>query len=431
LTGYAAPRHSPAGPLAEIHRRRAEGALQAALSATTQINLLEEAIACAVRDAEELMEEEVALRAGDRYERSPGREGYRNGTAPGYVALGGRKLKLRRPRLCTQDGRDLPLVSYPAMQDPGILDRAALGKVIDGVAQRQAHESYARDQPVPADREAYGDSKSSISRRWIAATGQSLAEQMNRRLDDRRYLAILLDGKGFGEHLLVTALGIDEGGHKRVLGIRDGGSEDQRVCAALLQDLTDRGLDVGAGVLVVIDGGKGLAAAVRALWGDVAVVGRCREHKKRNVIKHLPKSEHRWVRQALWRAWHLADVEEAERELRALATELEPRWKEAAASLREGLAETMTCQRLGLPRELAAALGTTNLIESAFATTECICGRVRRWRNAAQAKRWATMALLKAERGFGVVAPEEAMAELAKSLERQLRERAVARPLAV
>jgi len=431
LSAYAPSRRFPAGPLAEIHRRRAQEALQAALSASARINLLEETIACAVQDARELMEQEVAMRAGERYERSAAREGQRNGTAPGYVVVGGRKVKMCRPRLCTEEGRDIPLVSYGALQDPTILDQAALGKVIDGVAQRQAHESYARDQRLPADQPAYGDSKSSISRRWIEATGESLAERMNRRLDDRRYLAVLLDGKGFGEHLLVTALGIDEQGHKRVLGIRDGGSEDQAVCAALLQDLMDRGLDVSAGVLVIIDGGKGLAAAVRALWGDVAVLGRCTEHKKRNILEHLPKGERRWVQKALWQAWHLPDAEEAERELRGLIAELEPRWPEAAASLREGLLETLTCQRLGLPRELVDALSSTNLIENAFATRESICHRVRRWRNAAQAKRWATIALLKAERGFGVVASPEAMAELAKSLERHLRQRALAMPLAI
>ena len=278
MSAYAASRRFPAGPLAEIHRRRAQEALQAALSASTRINLLEQAIACAVQDARELMEQEVAMRAGERYERSAAREGKRNGTAPGYVVVGGRKVQLRRPRLLTEDGRELPLASYHALQDPTILDQAALGKVIDGVAQRQARESFARDQPLPADRQAYGDSKSSISRRWIAATGESLTEQLNRRLDDRRYLAVLLDGKGFGDHLLVTALGIDEQGHKRVLGIRDGGSEDQAVCSALLQDLMDRGLNVSAGVLVVIDGGKGLAAAVRSLWRDVALVARCGEH---------------------------------------------------------------------------------------------------------------------------------------------------------
>ena len=414
-----------------MHRRRAQQALQEAVSTSARVNLLETVIHCALRSARDVMEAEVATRAGERYERTVVREGYRNGTAAGYVVVGGRKVQMRRPRLCTEDGQEIPLASYLALRDPSILTQAALGKVIDGVAQRQAHESYARDQPLPADAQAYGDSKSSISRRWIEATTQQLAAQMDRRLDDRRYVAVLLDGKGFGDHLLVTAMGIDAHGCKRVLGIRDGGSEDEAVCSALLQDLMDRGLDVSGGVLVVIDGGKGLAAAVRTMWGQVAVLGRCTEHKKRNVLQHLPKSERKWVRKALWQAWHLPDVEQAEQQLRELIAELAPRWPDAAASLREGLAETLTCQRLGLPRELLDALGTTNLIENAFATTESICHRVRRWRNAAQAKRWATMALLKAERGFGRAASPEAMAELAKSLERHLRERAQELPLAI
>ena len=350
--------------------------------------------------------------------------GRRNGRGTATVRRGATswwgaaRCRCGRPRLCTVDGQDIPLASYPALQDASLLNEAALGKVIDGVAQRQAHESYARDQPLPEDAQAYGDSKSSISRRWIQATTAQLAAQMNRRLDDRRYVAVLLDGKGFGDHLLVTALGIDAHGCKRVLGIRDGGSEDEAVCSALLQDLMDRGLDVSGGVLVVIDGGKGLAAAVRAMWGQLAVLGRCTEHKKRNVLKHLPKSERKWVRKALWQAWHLPDVEQAEQQLRELIAELEPRWPDAAASLREGLAETLTCQRLGLPRELLDVLGTTNLIENAFATTESICHRVRRWRNAAQAKRWARMALRKAERGFHPAAPPEVMARLVEALDR-------------
>jgi len=135
------------------------------------------------------------------------------------------------------------------------------------------------------------------------------------------------------------------------------------------------------------------------------------------VLKHLPKSERKWVRKALWQAWHLPDVEQAEQQLRELIAELDPRWPDAAASLREGLAETLTCQRLGLPRELLDVLGTTNLIENAFLTTESICHRVRRWRNAAQAKRWARMALLKAERGFHPAAPPEVMARLVEALD--------------
>ena len=176
--------------------------------------------------------------------------------------------------------------------------------------------------------------------------------QSERRLEDRRYLAILLDGKGFGDHLLLAAMGIDDQGHKHVLGVWEGDSENAEVCQGALEDLGRRGLDVTRGVLVIIDGGKGLAAAVRTLWGDVAIMGRCRVHKQRSVFKHLPKEEQKRVRCVLQQAWHEPDAAVAEADLLALVAELEKPYPKAAASLREGLAETLICQRLGLPREL-------------------------------------------------------------------------------
>lgn len=415
--------------LAEIRRRKAEHALCVAATAEVQPNLMQRAMARALAEAQALMEAEVGERAGPRYERWEGREGQRNGTAPGFVVIGGRKVKLHRPRLCDADGQEIPLDSYEWMQKDASMDQAMLGKVIDGVAQRKVHRGLERDQPMPEGTETYGDSRSSVSRRWVAATEQGLAAELDRRLDDRRYLAVLIDGKGFGDHLLVAAMGIDEQGRKRMLGVWPGDSENTEVCAALLQDLADRGLDVRAGVLVIIDGSKALAAAVRRQWGELAILGRCGEHKKRNVLRHLPKGEHRWVKKTLWQVWHETDVEQAEKDLWVLIHELEPRWPAAAASLKEGWAETLTCQRLGLPETLQRALGTTNLIENAFSTTDSICHRVCRWRNGAQAVRWATMALTEAERGFNRVASPEEMAVLARAIERCLNGRVVPVPL--
>jgi putative transposase len=415
MSGYAAARRTPAA-LAEIRRRKAQSALQSAAGANVRDDLLQWALAGAVRHAVELMDNEVAERAGERYDRWDGRQGYRNGTAPGYVAVGGRKVAVRRPRLVDGAGRDLPLVSYAELQDPESMNRTALAKVIAGVAQRGVNEDLKLDQPLPAEQRAYGASKSSISRRWIAATEGTLADQAERRLDGVRYLAILLDGKGFGEHLQLAGMGIDEQGQKHVLGVWEGDSENAEVCKAALEDLGRRGLDVRCGVLVIIDGGKGLAAGVRELWGDVAIVGRCRLHKQKNVFRHLPKGEQRRVHAVLQQAWHEPDADLAQQDLLAVAAELDGRYPAAAASLREGLAETLTCQRLGLPPELIRALGTTNLIENAFATTESICHRVCRWRNGAQAQRWATMALLRAEQGFHPVATAAAMAVLARAI---------------
>ncbi len=235
-------------------------------------------MAAAVVRAETLMTQEVERRAGPTYERWEGRQGERNGTAPGYVVVGERKAAVRRPRLVDASGHDLPLESYAAAQDPTTLARIALGKVLEGIAQRQGRQGLERDQPLPAELGAYGASKSSVSRRWIAATVEALEAELQSSLAGRRLLAILLDGKGFGDYLLVTALGIDEQGRKHILGVWEGDGENTEVCVAALQQFMDRGLDVGRGVLVVLDGGKGLASAVRQLWGDVAVVARCRVH---------------------------------------------------------------------------------------------------------------------------------------------------------
>ena len=264
--------------MAEIRRRQAASALQAAAGEATRTHLLEWALAGAVPHALEMMEQEVAERAGDRYDRWDGRQGYRNGTAPGYVVVGGRKARIHRPRLVDATGRELPLETYATFQNPESLNHTALHKVLVGVAQRDVNEDCQQGQPLPDEQRAYGASRSSVSRRWIAGTVETLAAQAERRLNDRRYLAILLDGKGFGHHLLLAAMGIDESGHKHVLGVWEGDSENAEVCKAAIEDLDRRGLDVRCGVLVIMDGGKGLASAVRHLWGDVAILGRCRAH---------------------------------------------------------------------------------------------------------------------------------------------------------
>ncbi len=421
---YAKGGVGPATPLAQLARRRAENTLIAAAGASCAEGLLGWGTAAAVQRAQQLMQAEVDARAGDRYDRWQGRQGHRNGTAPGYVVVGGRKVSILRPRLVDADGREVELESYAAVRDAASMDRTALGKVLEGVACRKVARGLQRDQPLAEDFKAYGAGRSSVSRRWMAATEAALAAQASRRLDDRRYLAILLDGKGLGDHLLLVALGIDQRGAKHVLGVWEGDSENKAVAMAALADLSERGLDVNQGVLVVIDGGKGLASAVSEMWPEVAIVARCRAHKRRNVLGHLPKKEHGWVRRTLERAWHEPDGGEAERRLRELIAELQPRWPDAAASLSEGLAETLTCQRLGLPAALVRALGTTNLIESALARTESICHRVCRWRNGAQAVRWATMALLEAEQGFGRVASPEAMASLSAAIAREMERRA-------
>jgi putative transposase len=403
----------------------AQARLEGAAGAEARATFLQAGFAGMLQSALALLEAEVEEKAGPRYERWAERQGYRNGHVDGWIVVGGRKVCIRRPRLRDAEGREVELETYGFFHDEAQLDEAMLIKVIQKVACSQVHRGLEEDQPLPKGPIAYGDSPSSVSRRWRQAVEDHVKGFLERRLDDRRYLAVILDGKGFGDHLLITALGIDEQGAKRVLGVWPGSTENADVCAALLDELEQRGLDVRQGVLVITDGGKGIIAAVRRKWGDVAILGRCAAHKKRNVLKYVPQGERRWVERALWRAWHEPDAEQAERDLEALVAELQERWPEAAASLREGLAETLTCQKLGLPPELLRALRTTNLIESVFSGVEAFTHRVCRWRNQAQALRWARLALFEAERGFrSPVAGPAAMARLQRILAAEMARRA-------
>lgn len=420
--------HTPAMSAAFLAWRaqRARQRLEGAAGAEARASVLRAGFADMIRSAQALLEAEVEEKAGPRYARSADRQGYRNGSVDGWIVIGGRKVRIRRPRLCDADGHEVELDSYTFLhEEEQALDETMLVKVIQKVACRGVHRGLEQDQPLPEGTAAYGDSRSSVSRRWRQLVEDYVQGWLTRRLDDRRYLAVILDGKGFGDHLLITALGIDEQGEKRVLGVWPGDTENADVCVALLDELEQRGLDVRQGVLVITDGGKGIIAAVRRRWGDVAILGRCQQHKRKNVLEKLPKGERAWVQRALERAWHEPDPAEAESDLRTLAAQLEERWPEAAASLREGLAETLTCQKLGLDADLLRALRTTNLIESVFSGVEAFTRRVCRWRDQGQALRWAKLALYEAEQGFrSPVAGPAAMARLARIITAELAGRA-------
>jgi transposase-like protein len=223
-----------------------------------------------------------------------------------------------------------------------------------------------------------------------------------------------------GEHTVVVALGITAGGEKQVLGLWEGATENATVCRALLEDLIARGFEVDRGMLLVIDGSKALRAAVRDVLGQAAVVQRCQVHKKRNVLEHLPEKEREAVGKKLDAAWRQTDYDNALRMLKRLADDLEVRHPGAAASLREGLEETLTVVRLGLPELLARSLRSTNCIESAFDKVRGYAHHVKRWRNGRQVLRWSAAGLLAAEKGFNRIKGYRLLPMLAVALEREV-----------
>lgn len=351
------------------------------------------------------LEEEITQRCGPHRQQVA----YRHGNQPGYVIYAGRKVVIPKPRLRAKGGGELVLKSYQAFQQDGRMQRA--------VARKLTHQVSTRNYAAAIDDclEGYGIEKSSVSRQWKNATAGEL-QKLCQRPVPADLVALLLDGQYFRRECLVVALGVDPEGRKHVLGLWHGATENSTLVKELLADLRERGLNTEARLLVVVDGAKALYKGVREVFGERALIQRCRVHKLRNVLEHLPLEKRQ---QAVWRlrgAWAKATPEAALKELKACVKWLETISPSAARSLEEGLEETLTITRLGLPEPLVRTFSSTNLIESCFARTEAWTRRVKRWRNGKMVLRWGAAALLFAEKGFRRVRGHEHMPQLLATL---------------
>jgi putative transposase len=354
------------------------------------------------------MEQEITQRQGRWGEQTH----YRHGAQPGYVVFHGRKVPIQRPRLRQKGGGETGLASYQLFQQDGRMQRAVARKLLRQVSTR----NYAG--AIDDCLEGYGVTKSSVSRHWKVATAAEL-ETLCQRPVPKELVALLIDGQYFRGECLVASVGVDTTGQKHVLGLWHGATENSTVVRELLADLRERGLDTEAAILVVLDGSKALHKGVKEVFGERALIQRCRVHKLRNVLEHLPREKRQ---QAAWRlrgAWAKATAAEALPELKACVKWLDGICPHAARSLEEGLEETLTLHRLALNPKLRRSLSSTNLIESCFARTEAWTRRVKRWHNAKMVLRWGAAALLVAERGFRRIQGHEHLAELSVALNHQ------------
>jgi transposase-like protein len=368
----------------------------------------------------ELMDEEVREVCGPRGKQDSERVAYRHGSDDGEVTLGSRRVTVRRPRMRAKDGSgEVPLSSYEHFAGRDALGVVVLERMLAGVSTRR----FARTQePVGEDVEARArsTSKSSISREFIARTAQTLKELMSRRLEDVRLAVLMIDGVVLKDHTNIVALGITTDGVKIPLGLWEGSTENKAVATALLSDLVARGLNVEQGVLVVIDGSKALRAAVNAVLGTRTPVHRCVRHKERNVLDHLPERDRPAVKRRLRRAWASDDHDQALRELRALAGELERSHPGAAASLREGMEETLTITRLGVKGTLKRTLQSTNPCESMIECVRRSSRNVKRWSSGEMCLRWTAAGMLEAERQFRRIVGHKHLAKLALAVEHEV-----------
>ena len=340
---------------------------------------------------QELLEEEVCTLAGARYARKSSLPGRRHGSNPGSVQLAGQRHPLRIPRVQHVEGGEIALQTLGHLRGPGQLDEVLLKRVLYGISCRNYEAAAAA---VPG---AIGLSSSTVSRSFTQASAKQLKGLQERDLSELDIIAVFLDGKTFADMTMVVAVGITLTGEKHVLGVVETGTENEKVLTPFLQGLCDRGLDSSQGLLVIIDGGKGLRAAVRQAFGSSALVQRCQWHKRENVVRHVPKGEQPTWRRRLQRAYQRPTYAEAQTALHRLQTELENRNQSAASSLAEGLEETLTLHRLGVFALVGLSFKTTNCLESIHALVEERCAKVDRWTNSHQRQRWLATALLDIE----------------------------------
>jgi transposase-like protein len=344
-----------------------------------------------------MLEAERTKLCGERYKHDPSRRATRGGTTRGELALGGRRVTVRRPRVVDHDGQEVALSTWTELSSADPLDARALEQMAIGVATRKYGRSL---EDLPHEIDSRGTSKSAVSRRFVAMTAEMLAQWMTRSLADLDIWAVFIDGIHFGDHLVLCALGVDATGKKHVLGLWEGATENEVACRAMLENLVSRGLKSTRSRLFIIDGSKALRAAIRNAFGRRALVQRCQVHKVRNVLGHLPEDRHDDVRAAIREAYKCTKVETAKRLLNNLARSLQKKHPSAAASLREGLDETLTVMGLGLSDALTRSLSTTNPVENLNERIRTTARRVKRWDDGTMVLRWVLVGVLEAERGF-------------------------------
>jgi transposase-like protein len=330
-------------------------------------------------------------------ERTPGKSSGDirwHGSQTGRVMLADRQVKVKRPRLRHKRDGEVSVPAYTALQDNGATAERMMGALLRGVSTRQYEEV------LPEMAATVGVSKSSISRHAIEGSAEQLRQLRERRWDTANLLVLYIDGQRFGAHHVISAVGIDREGTKHILGIELGATENAAAVKSLFTRLRDQGLPTDRQYLFVIDGAKALRAGIEEVFGAEQAVQRCRNHKMRNVLDELPRDQHAQALNVMRAAWKLTDAEQGVKKLEQLARFLEHDHESAARSLREGLAEMFTVQRLKLPPSLYKCLGTTNVIESPQSGVQKRTDNVTRWRHASMVERWVASAWLLTEKHF-------------------------------
>lgn len=376
-----------------------------------QRGLMNLAMAAFTKLAEEVMGYEVTALVGPKNQADATRLNARWGSETGYCVVGGQKIPLERPRVRDTRKREVPLGSYEMLQRASLMEDAVWNKIMHGLTTRR----YS--QVVRELEEAYGIEKSTVSDHFIEASRGRLQALQSRQLGEHAFCAMMIDGTCFEDQQVVVAIGLNLQGHKVILGLHQGATENATVVKHLLDDLAGRGIDFEVPRLYVLDGGKALHAAVRKTAGKCAVIQRCQVHKIRNVVDHLTEEYQMDIRSKMRNAYAMQDHADAKRALDSLLRQLMDLNPSAARSLEEGMEDTLTVHRLRVPSKLRRTLSSTNVIESAFSIVESVCRNVKRWQGGDQYLRWVASGLLWAESRWNRIHAYRELPILVKELE--------------
>jgi putative transposase len=349
--------------------------------------------------------------------RTPGKasgEIRHHGSQMGRVQLADRKVRVQRPRLRHKTEGEVKIPAYEALRKNQALSQYMLGALMRGISTREYH------QVLPKMAETVGVSRSAVSRQAMEASIEQLKQLQERRWDQVEILVIYIDGQRFAEHHILSAVGVDIEGHKHVLGIGSGATENAAAVKQLLTGLRERGLPTDRKYLFIIDGAKALRTAIEEVFGADQQVQRCRNHKIQNVMNELPKQPQDQTRKLMRAAFRLSTAEEGEKRLEQIARQLEHDYTSAARSLREGMKEMFTLQRLKIPATLHKCLATTNLIESPHSGIRKRTRNVCRWRDVDMVERWAASAWLLTEKNFRRIDGHKELWTLAALLGREI-----------
>lgn len=369
-----------------------------------RVTLLDFVFQLGLRSVAALLEQERTMLVGPRNKKNPEGKYERGGTTKSSLTLGGRLIPFMRPRVHTKknsgtgDQRiEVPLETWEAFSKEDPLTERAVEQMVLGVATRKYKRSL---EDLPENVKSFGTSKSAVSRRFVDATSVEFENIMSQSIASLDIQALMLDGVTVAGHTIIVALGFDSRGNKHVLGLWEGATENAEVCKSLLANLVERGLPTNRTLLFVIDGSEALAKAVKDTFGKRQLIQRCQVHKRRNVEEHLPEEEKISIGAAIQSAYRCANATRAKERLTQIAQSIEKKYPGAAASLREGMDETLTVLRFGLPEALEKTLVTTNAIENLNGTVRHISRRVKNWQDGTMILRWFAIAMVEAQKGF-------------------------------